>query len=50
MNIKVCKRLKQYFEGLLNVSEEKSAESTAWAEMTVEVFEKLDQKISTDEA
>ena len=43
----VCERRKEYFEGLLNVSERGRAEITARPGMKVRVFENVD--VSTDE-
>ena len=44
---KVCKRWKEYFDGLLIVRESGQAEITARPGLNVEVFEKADTFIST---
>ena len=44
----VCERWKEYFDGLLNVSESGPAEITARPGMNVRVFEKADTDISTN--
>ena len=46
---KVCDRWKEYFDGLLNVSESGRAEITARPGMNVRVFEKADAEISMSE-
>ena len=43
----VCDRWKEYFDGLLNVSESGRAEITARPGMNVRMFEKADAEIST---
>ena len=45
----VCDRWKEYFDGLLNVSESGRAEITARSGMNVRVFEKADAEISMSE-
>ena len=45
----VCDRWKEYFDGLLNVSESGRAEITARPGMNVRVFEKADAEISMSE-
>ena len=44
----VCESWKQYFESLLNASEERRAEITAWSEIILTVFEKVYQSITRD--
>ena len=45
----VCERWKEYFDGLLNVSEIGQAEITARPGMSVRVFEKVDTDITMTE-
>ena len=46
MKNEVCERWKQYAEGLLELSEERSAEIAARPEMIVRAFEETDHNIT----